>query len=90
MVAASALLVRADLIVLLAGDEAAVGQLLVASLLDLGVLDCAVSRARLACACATWAWCWASCGLRLLQRRLEGPRVDGEQQVPGLHFLPFA
>ena len=83
MVAARRQLVRADLVVLLARDEAAVDQPPVALLVDHGVLELRRVAGEVRLGLGDLRLMLGELGLRLLERGLEGARVDGEEQVAG-------
>ena len=84
-----ALLVRAHLIVLLARHEAALGQALVAVLLDAGVLVLRRIPHEVGLCLRDLGLVLGELGLRLLELRLEGARVDREQEIADLDLLPF-
>ena len=80
-------LVRADLVVLLARDHAAVDQPPVAILLDHGIVVLRLVAREVGLGLGDLRLMLGELGARLLERGLEGARVDGEEEVAGLDVL---
>ena len=77
-------LVRADLVVLLARDHAAVDEPPVAILLDHGIVVLRRVAREVGLGLADLRLMLGELGARLLERGLEGARVDGEEEVARL------
>src|SRR5439155_20373863 len=78
-----------DLVVLLARDQAALHELLVALLLHAGVVSLRLITREVRLGLRDRRLVLGHGRLRLLERRFEGPRVDREEEVARLDLLPF-